>query len=209
MHLPSRTHSQTQTEPLLLLVAILRFQAGPLSKQFEKLVSKLPYSKDGETAVASLRAAVDPVVKGVQDPQAAALGSDFTGMPLPPRQLVIKSLGHCKKKTTRFFRDYPFVSVVAFTEMCQQVYFPTEECSLSTFIIVNSGLCNIFRDFDDDAIRDMDIEATVVAHSISTCAANVRRAVVCLRLTLDPTFENIVALLLSVQFPAHPPVIPC
>ncbi|OBR02360.1 Fungal specific transcription factor domain-containing protein [Colletotrichum higginsianum IMI 349063] len=78
--------------------------------------------------------------------------------------------------------------------MCQQVYFPTDECTLSAFIIVNSGLCNLLRDFDDDTIKDMGVGTPTVASSISICATNVMRAVLDLRLTLDATFENITAL---------------
>lgn len=82
--------------------------------------------------------------------------------------------------------------------MCQQVYFPTEEYSLSAFIIVNSGLCNLFRDFSNDTMDELGLDTVEVAKSVSICAANVRRAAVDLRLALDPTFENILALLLSV-----------
>ncbi|WQF85654.1 hypothetical protein CDEST_10668 [Colletotrichum destructivum] len=167
------------------------------TQEFERLMGGLPYSKDGENAVASLRAAVYPGSINLRDPQTAALRPDFTGLPLPPRQLVIRILGYCKNNITRFFRDYPFLSLATFTDMCQQVYFPTDECTLSAFIIVNSGLCNLLRDLNDDTIKAMGLGTPTVASSISICATNVMRAVLDLRLTLDATFENILALLLS------------
>ncbi|KAH7242658.1 hypothetical protein BKA59DRAFT_457226 [Fusarium tricinctum] len=165
--------------------------------EIERLVGQLPYSKDGDVAVASLREIVNPGSTNAQGPEPTILRQDFTGLPLPTRQLVIKTLNYCKNNTTRLFRDYPFLHVATFTKMCQQVYFPTGECSLSAFIIVNSGLCNLFRDFSNDIIDELGLDAAEVAKSVSICAANVRRAAVDLSLALDPTFENILALLLS------------
>lgn len=70
---------------------------------------------------------------------------------------------------------------------------------MSDFIIVNAGLCNIFRDLSNDMITELGLNIMAVAESISICATNVQRVVVDLSLALEPTFENILALLLSVR----------
>lgn len=81
-----------------------------------------------------------------------------------------------------------FFAVKDFSNLCSQIYFPTEDFSDAVFIIVNIGLYYLFLEFLPDG-HDLYIHTTRV--NMETALANIN-------LFMPTTVENVQALLLGV-----------
>lgn len=90
-----------------------------------------------------------------------------------------------------------FVALDEFVESCRRVYFATEDFSLVTFIIVNSGLYYLFQDkhiLDDNEAATSDI----LKHQL-ICRDNLETALSNLPLLMTARPDSIQALLLGVR----------
>ncbi|OJJ48964.1 hypothetical protein ASPZODRAFT_60720 [Penicilliopsis zonata CBS 506.65] len=116
---------------------------------------------------------------------------------MPPMEATVKLLRQIKGyNVSSFFSVYcPFISIEGFTEKCRRIYFCTEDYSDTTFIVVNSGLYNMFMDCgfmsQNPAVRE-EYRAYV-----SCCRNNLETALANLNLLLPATMETVEALILG------------
>ena len=101
----------------------------------------------------------------------------------------------------RFFQEFSVLDVSAFTAHCQSIFFPAEEYSIATYILVNAGLLVLFRDLNASSRAQIGVHEDELGPNIRICAQNVDAAVQTLHLFLAPTVENIQAVFLAVVIP--------
>ena len=95
------------------------------------------------------------------------------------------------------------LGVTDFEDRCRSVYFPTEESSDATFIIVNAGLYNLLQEEQeiatDPALREQ------YQSSLRICSANLETSLANLPLFLNVKMEIVQALLFGVRPSGSPP----
>lgn len=82
--------------------------------------------------------------------------------------------------------------------MCQQVYFAVEEYSIGVIVVVNCGLHRLLQSMDNNSIVQQGLDTASVKEAMSVCKANTEANIRQMSVVMEPSFENIVALLLSV-----------
>ncbi|ETN36903.1 uncharacterized protein HMPREF1541_07890 [Cyphellophora europaea CBS 101466] len=114
---------------------------------------------------------------------------ELAGLILPPMSLVLKLLKIARMTVQRWLIEHQIMRYDDFARVCQKVYFPMEEYSIYTWIIVNGGLFNLFRDVDNKLPEHLGItRAELNAHQ-QLCRKNVDTAVHSLRLCVEPSLE--------------------
>lgn len=103
--------------------------------------------------------------------------------------LVLKLIKETKGGMQRWFIEFQGVKLDDFTTLCQKIYFPTEEYSIYSWIIVNGGLFNLFRDVDGILPEKLGITRAELTSHIDLCRKNVETAVHCLKLCIEPSLE--------------------
>lgn len=85
------------------------------------------------------------------------------------------------------------------TDMCQQVYFPTEDCSTAFVTVVNSGLWTMFNNFGERDLHQHGLDEQEFERAKALCKRNLDDAARCTPLLLEHSYRQIQALLLLVS----------
>ena len=85
------------------------------------------------------------------------------------------------------------------TEMCQKVYFPTEDCSTAFVTVVNAGLWNMFNNFGERDLHQHGLDELDFERARALCKRNLDDAARCTLLLLEHSYRQIQALLLLVS----------
>ena len=151
------------------------------------------------------QAAIEKLLKDVAAAQAPVQQSsvpqhrlsqflELSSLALPSMSLVLKLLRVAENTLQRWFIDYQLMDYTSFKAVCQSVYFPTEEYSIYTWIIVNGGLFYLLRDGDGDLHEKLGIDRTEIKANLRICKHNVDVSIHALRLCIDPSLEACQAL---------------
>lgn len=90
-----------------------------------------------------------------------------------------------------------FISIEEFTEYCRKIYFATEDFTLVTFIIVNSGLYYLFQ--DKHVLDDEETATSEFLRYQLMCRDNLEVALMNLPLLIPARIDSIRALILGVR----------
>lgn len=85
------------------------------------------------------------------------------------------------------------------TDMCQKVYFPTEDCSTTFVIVVISGLWTMFNNFGERDLHQHGLDELEFERARALCKRNLDDAAGCTPLLLEHSYRQIQALLLLVS----------
>ena len=124
---------------------------------------------------------------------------------LPPVESVLKILQLCHTQKQGFFIDVPIFDEWEFGEMCQKVYFPIHDYSISTWAIVNTGLFYLLHNLDERHYPTVGVTHSDVQAHLHLLSANVEATICSLRLCESPSVEGCRALALLVSNP----IVPC
>lgn len=83
--------------------------------------------------------------------------------------------------------------------MCQKVYFPTEDCSTALVTVVNTGLWELFNNFEERDLRQHGIDELELERARAVCKRSLDNAARCTPLLLDHSYRQIQALLFLVS----------
>lgn len=97
------------------------------------------------------------------------------------------------------FLENPALTLQRFQELCQRVYFPTEDYSISVWVIVHCGLFYLFWYADKSTLPQFGLTAEDVNECRKHSAVNAESAIQRLRVCMDPTLDNTEALILAVR----------
>lgn len=99
----------------------------------------------------------------------------------------------------RFFYETPTIDVQYLTDLCQKIYFPTDEYTIATFITVHVSLFYLFRQLPKATAQELGFTASGVRELAATCSKNAETAMRNLRMYTEANYENIEALLFAVS----------
>jgi hypothetical protein len=85
------------------------------------------------------------------------------------------------------------------TGLCQNIYFPAEPYTIATFITVHTALYYLFRDLPLSDMEELNMSRSEVKSMVDICVKNAEVACRNLRLVMDPTYENLQALMMGVS----------
>ncbi|KAI1627569.1 hypothetical protein EDD37DRAFT_266206 [Exophiala viscosa] len=122
---------------------------------------------------------------------------DLSNLTLPPMPAVLRLLRHCKVHQHRFFFETPTLDAQYLTELCQKIYFPTDEYTIATFITVHVSLNCLFRQLPKAVAQELNFSASELRELVATCAKNAETAMLNLRMYMEANYENIEALLFA------------
>jgi hypothetical protein len=94
--------------------------------------------------------------------------------------------------------DFPFINNEILTSLCQKLYFPTEDYTLTTFILANACLFYLMRDMGRMPVQEQGLAKTDLLHCAEISSANVYAATRRWQLSMDGSYENILALTMAV-----------
>ena len=80
------------------------------------------------------------------------------------------------------------------TDMCQKVYFPTEDCSTAFVIVVISGLWVMFNNFGERDLHQHGLDELEFERAKALCKRNLDDAARCTPLLLEHSYRQIQAL---------------
>jgi hypothetical protein len=91
--------------------------------------------------------------------------------------------------------------------LCQDLFFPAEPCTIATFITTHTALYYLFRDLPLKDMEALNLNSIEVKSLVDMCVKNAQVAFRNLRLVMDPTYENLQALMIgvSIYLPQHFP----
>ncbi|KAH7115450.1 hypothetical protein B0J13DRAFT_653839 [Dactylonectria estremocensis] len=120
-------------------------------------------------------------------------------LPMPPMDVVVCLLKHAKASSPGLFTFVcSFVGSSDFTKLCRMVYFPTDDFTDATFVIVNAGLYYLFLEQHtfalDKATKD-ELEPL-----IQLCQINLETSLANVSLFMSLKIENVQALLLGTMY---------
>ncbi|KAK4934577.1 hypothetical protein LTR10_024197 [Elasticomyces elasticus] len=179
-----------------------------VTQAFEKTLNTSPISssiRDVSAAVATLRNFLNensgtvaegsmPVNKPLRE---AVHYPELANLTLPPMPAVLRLLRHCKVHRHRFFFETPTIDVQYLTELCQKIYFPTDEYTIATFITVHVSLNYLFRQLPKAVAQELGFTTTELRALAATCSKNAETAMLSLRMYMEANYENIEALLFA------------
>ncbi|TKA64859.1 hypothetical protein B0A49_08003 [Cryomyces minteri] len=119
---------------------------------------------------------------------------------LPPMSLVLKTLRAAKTNPKRYFPGLSDLNITSMTDMCQKVYFPTEDCSTAFVTVVNSGLWAMFNNFGERDLHHFGLDELEFERARALCKRNLDDAARCTPLLLEHSYRQIQALLLLSLF---------
>lgn len=208
---PSPRDSQpTEREPDFAGDSSFVAQSKDVTQAFERslgLAHDTPSSAgDVSVAVATLRsflndksassdgAAAIPVHKPLQE---AVHYPELANLELPPMQAVLKVLRLCKSHPFQFFYEYPAMDASRLSDLCQKIYFPTEDYTIATFVTVHVSLFLLFRQMQKDTAKELQLGPSEIEICVATCSKNAQTSMGSMRVYMEANFENIEALLLA------------
>jgi hypothetical protein len=120
-------------------------------------------------------------------------------LPMPPLNVVVSLLKQTKAgPPTLFSFTMALVGLRDFSAICRLVYFPTDDFTHAQFVIVNSGLYNLFMEAsvttEDPALKEEYLSYGRL------CQANIDTSLATLPLFLSPKIENVQALSLGALY---------
>ncbi|OCT48870.1 fungal specific transcription factor domain protein [Cladophialophora carrionii] len=119
---------------------------------------------------------------------------ELKDLTLPPMSAVLSLLRYAKTHPLKYLNDVPNLTLAKLTSLCQKVYFPAEEFTIATFITVHVCLLNLFRELSQSELRDLDLSGAERDRTVAICLKNAETAIRNMRLYMQPTYENIEAL---------------
>ncbi|MCJ1233243.1 hypothetical protein MMC14_001198 [Varicellaria rhodocarpa] len=119
---------------------------------------------------------------------------------LPPMSLVLKTLRAAKTNPNRYFPGLSDLNITSLTDMCQKVYFPTEDCSTAFVTVVNSGLWKLFNNFGERDLHQHGLDELEFERARALCKRSLDDAARCTPLLLEHSYRQIQALLLLSTF---------
>ncbi|KAJ9502416.1 hypothetical protein H2202_002482 [Exophiala xenobiotica] len=174
-------------------------QSKDVTQAFERslgLANNTPSSAgDVSAAVATLRsflydksASSDgtgaiPVHKPLQE---AVHYPELANLELPSMQAVLK-----------FFYEYPAMDASRLSDLCQKIYFPTEDYTIATFVTVHVSLFLLFRQMQKDTAKELQLGPIEIEACVATCSKNAETAMRSMRVYVEANYESIEALLLA------------
>lgn len=137
---------------------------------------------------------------------------------LPPMSLVLKTLRAAKCKVIepkvffsliprsllpanpkRYFPGLSDLNVTSLTDMCQKVYFPTEDCSPAFVTVVICGLWKMFNNFGEHDLHQHGLDELEFERARALCKRSLDDAARCTPLLVEHSYRQIQALLLLVS----------
>lgn len=94
------------------------------------------------------------------------------------------------------------LNITSLTDMCQKVYFPTEDCSIAFVIVVTSGLWAMFNNFGERDLNQFGLDELEFERAKALCKRNLDDTARCTPLLLEHSYRQIQALLLLVAEPS-------
>ena len=85
------------------------------------------------------------------------------------------------------------------SDLCQKIYFPTEDYTIATFVTVHVSLFFLFHQMPKDTAKELQLDPAEVEVCVATCSKNAETAMRSMRVYMEANFENIEALLLAVS----------
>lgn len=85
------------------------------------------------------------------------------------------------------------------TDMCQKLYFPTEDYSTAFVIVVIAGLWTMFNNFGERDLHQHGLDELEVEGARALCKRNLDDAARCTPLLLEHSYRQVQALLLLVS----------
>ena len=99
----------------------------------------------------------------------------------------------------RLLIDFPFLDIDSVVTRCQQLYFPTENYTIATFITVNCYLLNLLRDVSPEVSEKNGLQRQDLLQYSDLCVTNVTTAAKCWGIGMEASLDNMQALLLTVS----------
>ncbi|KAF7513801.1 hypothetical protein GJ744_007852 [Endocarpon pusillum] len=119
---------------------------------------------------------------------------------LPPMSLVLKTLRAAKTNPKRYFPGLSDLNVTSMTDMCQKVYFPTEDCSTAFVTVVICGLWKMFHNFGERDLHQHGLDELEFERARALCKRSLDDAARCTPLLIEHSYRQIQALLLLSAF---------
>ncbi|KAK5055930.1 hypothetical protein LTR84_012480 [Exophiala bonariae] len=175
---------------------------------FESGLNNYPYSssiQDVSAAVATLRGFLtkslsdqnDSPASGPQVLQEIIHYPQLSSLQLPPMDIVLRLLRHIKVHGHRFLYECPMLNLQEINALCQDLFFPAEPCTIATFITTHTALYYLFRDLPLKDMEVLNLNSSEVKSLVEMCVKNAQVAFRNLRLVMDPTYENLQALMIG------------
>lgn len=99
----------------------------------------------------------------------------------------------------QFFYEYPAMDASRLSDLCQKIYFPTEDYTIATFVTVHVSLFLLFRQMQKDTAKELQLGPSEIEICVATCSKNAQTSMGSMRVYMEANFENIEALLLAVS----------
>lgn len=94
--------------------------------------------------------------------------------------------------------DFLFLDLGELVSLCQRFYFPTDDYTVADFLTLNAALFLFISDLDESSAGQWQIGSTELTRDLELCMANLSTVARCLRMNMNPTIDNIQALVLTV-----------
>ncbi|KAK5257710.1 hypothetical protein LTR40_009348, partial [Exophiala xenobiotica] len=83
------------------------------------------------------------------------------------------------------------------SDLCQKIYFPTEDYTIATFVTVHVSLFLLFRQMQKDTAKELQLGPIEIEACVATCSKNAETAMRSMRVYVEANYESIEALLLA------------
>ena len=95
--------------------------------------------------------------------------------------------------------EFPFIDLDELSTLCQKLYFPIKGLSIPEFITVQSCVFFMTRDLVQQLVAQFNFDPLEIQQILSQCSTTLAQVTHDLTLLIQPSFENIRALLLLVS----------
>lgn len=99
----------------------------------------------------------------------------------------------------RYFPGMADLNIFSLADMCQQVYFPTEDHSTAFVIVMMAGLWELLHNLGHDNVRQQGISESEIEDAKSLLKHSIDDAARSMPLLLDHSYRQIQALFLLVS----------
>ncbi|KAM5347186.1 hypothetical protein ACJ41O_010191 [Fusarium nematophilum] len=119
---------------------------------------------------------------------------------MPPMEAVVSLLKRIRASPPGLFTFVCyFVAISDFSNLCRMVYFPTDDFSEATFVIVNAGLYYLFLEQHSLTSEDNAVRAEFESY-LHTCRVNLETALANMSLFMSAKVETVQALILGTLY---------
>ncbi|RKK89782.1 hypothetical protein BFJ63_vAg10533 [Fusarium oxysporum f. sp. narcissi] len=121
-------------------------------------------------------------------------------LPMPPMDIVVNLLKRVRASPPGLFTFVCyFIGISDFSNLCRMVYFPTDDFSDSTFIIVNVGLYYLFLEQHHLTVDNKPLKDEFASH-LYTSRINLETALANMSLFMSTKIETVQALLMGTLY---------